>query len=165
MPALRAAPVARVELLEERRQVGHDVLHVDFYPVHQRPALRAVPLESVVHVARADFLHHQTDGAWFGPLRRVPKRPRIGPGAALATVLWLVASEALSFYVSRMSSFGATYGSLAAIVGVMLWFYVSAYAVLLGAELNARLEEADDGQQPGSQQPGGQQAGGQQRAD
>lgn len=79
----------------------------------------------------------------FGPLRRVPRRPRITPGAALATVLWLVASEALSFYVSRMSSFGATYGSLAAIIGVMLWFYVSAYAVLLGAELNARLEQAD----------------------
>jgi membrane protein len=82
----------------------------------------------------------------FGPCRSTPRRPRIKPGAALATVLWLLASELLSLYVSRISTFGATYGSLGAAVGVMLWFYISAYAVLLGAELNARLEEmGDDG--------------------
>jgi membrane protein len=81
----------------------------------------------------------------FGPSRPPPPRPRIKPGAALATVLWLIASELLSLYVSQLGTFGATYGSLGAAVGVMLWFYVSAYAVLLGAELNARLEEVDDG--------------------
>jgi membrane protein len=80
----------------------------------------------------------------FGPSRPAPPRRRIAPGATLATVLWLIASELLSFYVSQMSSFGATYGSLGAAVGVMLWFYISAYAVLLGAELNARLEEVDE---------------------
>ena len=80
----------------------------------------------------------------FGPSRPPPPRPRIAPGAALATVLWLIASELLTFYVSRIASFGATYGSLGAAVGVMLWFYISAYAVLLGAELNARLEEVDE---------------------
>ncbi|MDR3529351.1 MAG: YihY/virulence factor BrkB family protein [Rhodopila sp.] len=79
----------------------------------------------------------------FGPSRPTPQRPRIKPGAALATVLWLIASELLSLYVSRISTFGATYGSLGAAVGVMLWFYVSAYAVLLGAELNARLEDLE----------------------
>jgi len=77
----------------------------------------------------------------FGPSRPTPKNPRVKPGAALATVLWLIASELLSFYVSRLGTFGATYGSLGAAVGIMLWFYISAYAVLLGAELNARLEE------------------------
>ena len=77
----------------------------------------------------------------YGPSRQPPPRPRIVPGAVLATVLWLIASELLSLYVSRIGSFGATYGSLGAAVGVMLWFYVSVYAVLLGAELNARLEE------------------------
>ncbi|MFL5287598.1 MAG: YihY/virulence factor BrkB family protein [Rhodopila sp.] len=84
----------------------------------------------------------------FGPSRAPPRRPRIKPGAALATALWLIASEGLSFYVSRLSSFGATYGSLGAIIGVMMWFYVSAYAVLLGAELNASLEEMDVGAFP-----------------
>ena len=79
----------------------------------------------------------------FGPSRPTPSRLRIKPGAALATVLWLIASELLSIYVSRLGTFGATYGSLGAAVGIMLWFYISAYAVLLGAELNARLEETD----------------------
>jgi membrane protein len=79
----------------------------------------------------------------FGPSRASPRKPRIKPGAALATVLWLIASNLLSLYVSRIAAFGATYGSLAAAVGVMLWFYISAYSVLLGAELNARLEEMD----------------------
>nr|WP_294522792.1 YihY/virulence factor BrkB family protein [uncultured Rhodopila sp.] len=81
----------------------------------------------------------------YGPSRPRPAHPRIGPGAGLATVLWLIASEMLSFYVSSMASFGATYGSLAAVIGVMMWFYLSAYAVLLGAELNARLEETKHG--------------------
>jgi membrane protein len=76
----------------------------------------------------------------FGPSRKPPSDQRIYPGAALATVLWLIASEALSFYVGRIASFGVTYGPLGAVVAVMLWFYVSAYAVLLGAELNAQLE-------------------------
>ena len=79
----------------------------------------------------------------FGPSRSRPLHARITPGALLATVLWLIASELLSVYVSRIGTFGATYGSLGAAVGVMLWFYVSAYAVLLGAELNARLEEVE----------------------
>ena len=77
----------------------------------------------------------------FGPSRTVPDDPRILPGAIFATVLWLVASELLTLYVSGIGTFGATYGSLGAGVGVMLWFYVSAYAVLLGAEVNARLED------------------------
>ena len=56
-------------------------------------------------------------------------------------MLWLIASEGLSFYVSRIASFGITYGPIGAVVAVMLWFYVSAYAVLFGAELNAELEQ------------------------
>lgn len=68
------------------------------------------------------------------------RRRRVAPGALLATALWLLASEALTSYVSRIGSFGATYGPLGAAVGIMLWFYVSAYATLLGAELNAQLQ-------------------------
>lgn len=84
----------------------------------------------------------------FGPSRRPPPDQRIFPGAALATVLWLIASEALSFYVSRIAGFGITYGPLGAVVAVMLWFYLAAYAVLLGAELNAQLEQHFNGQSP-----------------
>jgi len=77
----------------------------------------------------------------YGPSRRPPPNLHIFPGAILATLLWLIASAGLSFYVSRIASFGVTYGSLGAVVAIMLWFYISAYAVLLGAELNAQLEQ------------------------
>jgi membrane protein len=76
----------------------------------------------------------------LGPSRRPPPHQPILPGVVLATALWLAASLLLSWYVGHIASFGATYGPLGAVVGVMLWFYVSAYAALLGAELNARLE-------------------------
>jgi membrane protein len=78
----------------------------------------------------------------FGPSRRSLPSQRIFPGAVLATALWLIVSVGLSFYVSHIASFGATYGPLGAVVAIMLWFYVSAYAVLLGAEVNAQLEQA-----------------------
>jgi len=76
----------------------------------------------------------------FGPIRPGVQRRAVVPGAVLATALWLVASEALSMYINNMASFGATYGSLGAVAGVMLWLYATAYVVLLGAELNAQLE-------------------------
>jgi len=80
----------------------------------------------------------------FGPSRHKPPTRRIAPGALLATALWLTASGLLDFYIDHIGSFGAMYGSIGAVVGIMLWFYVSVYAVLLGAELNAELEgEAD----------------------
>jgi membrane protein len=77
----------------------------------------------------------------YGPSRKPPAHQPILPGVALATVLWVIASGALSLYIARIGTFGATYGPLGAAIGIMLWFYVSAYAVLLGAELNAQLEE------------------------
>jgi membrane protein len=76
----------------------------------------------------------------FGPSRRAAPARRITPGTLLATALWLVASGLLDVYIDHIASFGATYGPIGAVVGVMLWFFVSVYAVLLGAELNAQLE-------------------------
>ena len=64
---------------------------------------------------------------------------------SLATLLWLLSSYLLSLYVAKLANFDATYGSIGAVVGIMLWFYLSAYAALLGAELNAQLELADRG--------------------
>jgi membrane protein len=80
----------------------------------------------------------------FGPDREHPKWKWITWGAAIATLLWIVGSVAFSFYVSRFSSYDATYGSLAAPVVLLLWFWVSASVVLLGAEIDAELEH-DDG--------------------
>lgn len=80
----------------------------------------------------------------YGPSRgRLPGR-QIFPGAVLATLLWLIASAGLSFYVSRIARMGVTYGPLGAVVAIMLWFWLTAYAVLLGAEINAQLEQTGD---------------------
>jgi len=79
----------------------------------------------------------------FGPSREHPKWRWITWGAATATVLWIVGSAAFSLYASRFGSYDATYGSLAAPVILLLWFWVSALAVLLGAEIDAELEHAD----------------------
>lgn len=79
----------------------------------------------------------------YGPSRRKRPNQRIFTGAVHATVLWLIASVGLSFYVSHIARLGATYGPLGAVVAIMLWFYLTAYAVLLGAELNSQLELDD----------------------
>jgi len=60
-------------------------------------------------------------------------------GSGLATLLWLAATVGLGFYVSRFGNYNATYGSLSAVVVLLMWFYVSAYAILLGATVNAVL--------------------------
>ena len=76
----------------------------------------------------------------YGPQRSEARLPWITWGSVAATALWLLGSVAFSWYVSRFGDFNATYGSLGAIVGLMLWFYVGSYAILLGAELNAEME-------------------------
>ena len=76
----------------------------------------------------------------LGPSRTAPRWQWVAPGALLATVLWLLVSLLFSFYVGHLSSYDAMYGSIGAVVGVMMWFYVTVYVVLLGAELNAELE-------------------------
>lgn len=75
-----------------------------------------------------------------GPARKHRTRQRLLPGVFTATVLWLAASAGLNFYIANLTNLGATYGSIAAVIGIMLWFYLTAYAVLVGAELNAQLE-------------------------
>jgi membrane protein len=61
-------------------------------------------------------------------------------GAVVATVLWVAASLGFSFYVSNFSSYSDTYGSLAGVVVLLLWFWITALVVLLGAEINAEAE-------------------------
>jgi membrane protein len=76
----------------------------------------------------------------FGPSRRSPSWSWVTPGALVATMLWVLASALFSYYVGHLASYDATYGPLGAVIGVMMWFYVTAFVVLLGAELNAELE-------------------------
>lgn len=61
-------------------------------------------------------------------------------GAAIATALWLIGSLAFTYYVATVGSYDKTYGSLGAVIVLLLWFYMSAYAILIGAEVNAARE-------------------------
>lgn len=76
----------------------------------------------------------------FGPHRRRPQWQWLTVGSVTATLFWLVATLAVSFYVSRFGNYNETYGSLGAVVVLQLWLYVSAYVVLLGAQINAEAE-------------------------
>lgn len=63
------------------------------------------------------------------------------PGAGAATFLWLLGSWAFGLYVGHFAAYSAVYGPLSTLIGLMMWFYLTAYAVLLGAELNAALDQ------------------------
>ena len=76
----------------------------------------------------------------YGPDRRVAKWRWLTPGAIIATLLWMTASFGFSLYVAYISNYSATYGSLSAVVIFLMWLYLSAYGILLGALVNAELE-------------------------
>lgn len=75
------------------------------------------------------------------PDRDAPKFRWVTTGAAVATALWLAASALFSLYVSTVGSYTKTYGALAGIVILLLWLWITSYAILLGAEINAESEE------------------------
>ena len=79
----------------------------------------------------------------------------ITPGSLFATTLWLAISLVFKFYVSHFTSYNATYGAIGGVIVLMLWFYLSALAVLVGAELNAEIEHASPyGKDPGEKVAG-----------
>jgi membrane protein len=75
-----------------------------------------------------------------GPDRDAPAVKWLSLGSVIATVIWLLASLAFSFYVNNFGSYGKTYGALAGVVVLLLWLYITALVVLLGAEINAETE-------------------------
>jgi membrane protein len=76
----------------------------------------------------------------YAPSRNEPQWQWVSPGAAIATVLWLIGSIAFSIYVRNFGSYNETYGSIGAVVILLMWFWLSAFIVLLGAELNCEIE-------------------------
>ncbi|PTU75370.1 YihY/virulence factor BrkB family protein [Pseudomonas mangrovi] len=77
----------------------------------------------------------------------------ITPGSILAVAVWIAASLGFAFYVQNFSDYDATYGSVGAVIVLLLYFYISAAVLLLGAELNAVIEHhARDGKDPGERQ-------------
>ena len=83
--------------------------------------------------------------------RYAPAGPRgrwrwVSPGSLLGTTLWVLGSLAFSLYVEHFANYNQEYGSLGAVVILMMWFYITAYVLLLGAELNSEAEaEVDEG--------------------
>ena len=76
----------------------------------------------------------------YGPDRRPAKKRWLWPGAIFATVLWLLISWGFSRFVSDFSSYNATYGSIASVVILLMWLFLTAFVVIMGAELNAEME-------------------------
>jgi len=77
----------------------------------------------------------------LAPDRDSPKFRWVSVGAAVATVLWLLASVGFSLYVSMFGNYAKTYGALAGVAVLLLWLWITSYAILLGAEINAEAEE------------------------
>lgn len=76
----------------------------------------------------------------FGPSREDAKWEWITPGSLFAAIAWLLLTAAFGYYVAHLTNYEASYGSLAAVVAMLTWMYLSAYAFVIGAELNSEIE-------------------------
>ena len=92
------------------------------------------PLLALVAIVALALLYR------FAPSRAQPRWRWVSWGAVVATVLWVVGSIAFSFYVRNFGSYNETYGSLGAVIVLLMWFWLSAFIVLMGAELNSEME-------------------------
>lgn len=79
----------------------------------------------------------------------------ITPGSVLGTLAWFLASWGFGTYVSHFGSYNVTYGSIGGVIVLMTWFYISAFILLMGGEVNAIIEDAaSDGKKSGARSPG-----------
>jgi len=92
------------------------------------------PLLLVILVTALGLLYR------FGPSRRAARWEWLSVGTLAAALLWIVGSSLLSWYLSNFANYDATYGSLGAAIGLMMWMWMSAIIVLCGAELNSEIE-------------------------
>jgi membrane protein len=73
----------------------------------------------------------------------------------LSTLLWVVVSLVFKFYIANFADYNATYGAVGGVVVLLLWFYISGLAILVGAEMNAEIEHASPwGKDPGEKVAG-----------
>ena len=78
----------------------------------------------------------------FAPNVRQQRWKRLIPGSVIAALIWVAISVIFRLYVRHLSDFGLLYGSLATLIILMLWFYISGIAILIGGEINSTLEAA-----------------------
>jgi membrane protein len=90
----------------------------------------------------------------YGPSRTKPRWRWVSAGATIAVALWIVGSALFSIYVARFGNYNETYGAAGAVVILLMWFLVSSYAILIGAEINGeserqtRKDTTDSGDKP-----------------
>ena len=94
----------------------------------------AYPLMTLTAAAIAATLYR------FAPSREEARWRWITPGSMFTAIAWLLLTLAFGFYATSVANFNATYGSLAAVAGLLTWMYLSAYAFVIGAELNREVE-------------------------
>ncbi|MDZ5699629.1 YihY/virulence factor BrkB family protein [Chelativorans sp. M5D2P16] len=93
----------------------------------------------------------------IGPSREKAQWQWVTFGGVLAVLVWLAASIGFSFYLRNFADYNATYGSLGAAIGFMIWIWISVLIVLVGAELNAEMEhQTSDDTTTGPEEPMGQ---------
>lgn len=76
----------------------------------------------------------------FAPHRTRPRWEWVNAGSIIAATLWLLGGFVFALYVRNFNSYGEAYGAIGGVVVMLMWFYVSAYVVILGAEINSELE-------------------------
>ncbi len=76
----------------------------------------------------------------YAPDRDNPRWSWSSPGALVATVIWLLASAGFAIYTGNFGKYNETYGSMGAVIVLMLWLFITALSVIIGAELNAEVE-------------------------
>lgn len=76
----------------------------------------------------------------YGPSRRPAKLRWVMPGVIFATLSWLVISAGFSRFVSAFGTYNKTYGSLSAVIILLVWFWLTALVIIVGAEINAEME-------------------------
>ena len=76
----------------------------------------------------------------YAPDRRAAKWLWLSVGSVLSTLLWVAITFGFGFYVANLTNYNATYGSLATVVIFLMWLFLSAFAVLIGAEINSEME-------------------------
>ena len=92
------------------------------------------PLMAAVLVMALAILYRK------GPDRDDPRWRWLTPGSVVAVIVWVAASIGFQFYAANFGSYNETYGSLAAVVLLLLWLFLSAFVVLFGAQINSEME-------------------------
>jgi membrane protein len=96
------------------------------------------PVMAAIFILMVDVLYYTTPNVKLRGFRWVT------PGAILSIVVWAVASALFAFYVSNFSSYDKTYGTLAGLVVLLLWFWITNLAILFGHQMNAERERSEE---------------------